>query len=145
MDEPLYFDPFLRPMVWGGRRLADVLGKPLPAAGPFGESWEVSDHASHSSRVAAGPHAGRTLADLMRRWRDPLLGPAAGRHARFPLLVKLLDVSPAAAASLLDAAGGSVKRALLMGFTGCDAAEADRRLASAGGVLRRALGSAGNG
>lgn len=92
-EQPLHFDPYLRPMVWGGRRLGDLLGKPLPDAAPYGEAWEVSDHASHSSRVNRGPLAGETLRDLMRRWREPLLGPAATQHTAFPLLVKLLDAN----------------------------------------------------
>jgi mannose-6-phosphate isomerase len=80
-------------MVWGGRRLAEVLGKPLPTAERYGEAWEVSDHASHSSCVDHGPLAGHTLRDLMRRCRDELLGPAANGHTAFPLLVKLLDAN----------------------------------------------------
>ncbi len=52
---PLRFTPFLRPLVWGGRRLAEVLRKELPSADAFGESWEVSDHPSHRSVVAHGP------------------------------------------------------------------------------------------
>src|SRR5262245_29654745 len=31
LNSPLRFVPFLRPMVWGDRRLGDVLGKPLDA------------------------------------------------------------------------------------------------------------------
>jgi mannose-6-phosphate isomerase len=77
-------------MVWGGRRLGEMLGKPLPTAEPYGESWEVSDHALHRSAVASGPHAGRTLHDLMADDRAALLGPAAG-HAVFPWLIKILD------------------------------------------------------
>ena len=91
MDEPLLFESHLRPMVWGGRRLADVLGKELPGAGPYGEAWEISDHASHASRVCRGRFAGRTLRQLMQERREELLGRAARRHATFPLLVKLLD------------------------------------------------------
>src|SRR5262245_51025901 len=90
-DQTLHFDPYLRPMVWGGRRRAEVLGRPLPEGAPYGEAWEVSDHSSHSSRVSVGPLAGQTLRDLMGRWRVPLLGPVAERHRTFPLLVKLLD------------------------------------------------------
>lgn len=91
MDRPVRFEPFLRPMVWGGRRLGDVLGKPLPTAESYGESWELSDHASHRSVVASGPHAGRTLRSLMERDRGALLGAAAETHVAFPWLVKFLD------------------------------------------------------
>jgi mannose-6-phosphate isomerase len=91
MNTPLQFHPYLRPMVWGGRRLGEALGKPLPTAAPYGESWEVSDHASHRSAVAGGPHAGRTLRDLMEREPAALLGEGAEALPAFPWLVKLLD------------------------------------------------------
>jgi mannose-6-phosphate isomerase len=91
-DRPLHFEPYLRPMVWGGRRLQELLGKPLPGTEPYGETWELSDHASHTSRVADGPLAGQTLHELMVLHREPLLGPAA-QCTTFPLLVKLLDAN----------------------------------------------------
>jgi mannose-6-phosphate isomerase len=78
-------------MVWGGRQLGEVLGKPLPSEGAFGEAWEISDHPSHASVVADGPHKGQTLRSLMEQQPEWLLGKAAGRSARFPWLVKLLD------------------------------------------------------
>jgi mannose-6-phosphate isomerase len=81
---PLTFVPHFRPQVWGGRRLETVLGKPLPAEGRFGESWELSDHKLHQSRVATGPLAGQTLAEVWRS--DDPRGASA-----FPLLVKWLD------------------------------------------------------
>jgi mannose-6-phosphate isomerase len=91
MNAPLRFHPYLRPMVWGGRRLGEVLGKPLPTADAYGESWEVSDHPAHRSVIAAGPRAGRTLRDLMEHERAALLGPSATAYDVFPWLVKLLD------------------------------------------------------
>jgi mannose-6-phosphate isomerase len=80
-------------MVWGGRQLAEVLGKALPAEGPHGESWEVSDHASHHSVIAGGPWDGRTLREVMREERRALLGDTAGEYETFPWLVKFLDAS----------------------------------------------------
>ncbi len=56
------------------------------------------------------------------------------------ILMKMLDLPYERAAELLDAAGGSVKRALYMGLAGCDAEQAEHDLRDAGGVLRRALG-----
>src|SRR5207253_11275315 len=91
MSEPLRFLPYLRPMVWGGRRLADVLCKELPSREAYGESWEVSDHALHHSVVASGLYAGKTLRNLMESQRAMLLGSAAERYAVFPWLVKFLD------------------------------------------------------
>jgi mannose-6-phosphate isomerase len=92
LNTPLRFRPYLRPMVWGGRRLGEALHKPLPTAEPYGESWEVSDHPSHSSLVADGPLAGRTLRDLMEQDRATLLGPGASART-FPWLVKYLDAN----------------------------------------------------
>lgn len=91
MNTPLRFEPFVRPMVWGGRRLGEVLGKPLDHGSAYGESWDLSDHALHRSRVATGPARGRTLRELMEQHREPLLGPHAGQHVQFPWLVKFLD------------------------------------------------------
>jgi mannose-6-phosphate isomerase len=91
MNAPLRFHPYLRPMVWGGRRLGDLLCKSLPTADAYGESWEISDHTSHRSMLARGPNAGRTLRDLMEQERSALLGRSADAHHVFPWLVKLLD------------------------------------------------------
>jgi mannose-6-phosphate isomerase len=88
---PLRFESYLRPMIWGGRQLGEVLGKSLPDDKTYGEAWEISDHPSHASVVAAGPYKGQTLRHLMERNSAALLGAAAPRHARFPWLVKLLD------------------------------------------------------
>lgn len=78
-------------MVWGGRRLADVLHKPLPTGEPYGESWEISDHALHQSRVAAGPRTGQTLRGLIEESPREILGKEEA--AAFPWLVKFLDAS----------------------------------------------------
>jgi N-acetylmuramic acid 6-phosphate etherase len=48
-------------------------------------------------------------------------------------------VDEPAAAALLAQTGYRAKPAILMALTGCDAAEADRRLHDAGGMLRQAL------
>jgi mannose-6-phosphate isomerase len=78
-------------MVWGGRRLAGQLGKPLPDDQPYGESWEVSDHPLHRSVVASGEHQGKTLRQLMEERPEELLGSAASTHTTFPWLIKFLD------------------------------------------------------
>src|SRR5258708_2161371 len=77
-------------MVWGGRRLGEVLNKSLPTTESYGESWEISDHKSHRSAVIEGPLAGRTLRDLMEQDAAGLLGGGEARPA-FPWLVKFLD------------------------------------------------------
>jgi mannose-6-phosphate isomerase len=85
VNSPLRFRPYLRPMVWGGRGLADVLGVALPTNEAYGEAWLISDHASHHSASAGD---GRTLRQLMSDDPLGLLGEGA---AAFPWLVKLID------------------------------------------------------
>ena len=89
--EPLVFDSFLRPMVWGGRALGDLFGKRLPGPGPCGESWEVSAHPLHVSRVAEGPLRGSRLTSLVSGSSRDLFGDQTPALGEFPLLVKLLD------------------------------------------------------
>jgi mannose-6-phosphate isomerase len=91
VNTPLRFASYVRPMVWGGRQLGDVLGKPLANGDLYGEAWEVSDHPSHASTVTHGLHRGHTLRHLMEQHAEGLLGSAAKRHSRFPWLIKLLD------------------------------------------------------
>jgi mannose-6-phosphate isomerase len=87
---PLRFQPLLRRYVWGGRRLATMLNKPLGAGDDYAESWEVVDHGADQTVVASGPLAGVTLHDLVERHGPELLGPMAFGD-RFPLLFKFLD------------------------------------------------------
>jgi mannose-6-phosphate isomerase len=94
MDEALYplrFQPILKRLIWGGRRLATLLHKPLGEGSDFAESWEVSDHGDDVSLVADGPLAGISLRDLVQQRSVELLGPALGRRDQFPLLVKFID------------------------------------------------------
>ena len=82
MTAPLLLRPHYVPKPWGGRRLADELGRRDLPAGPIGESWEVFDllddeHPAGCSRIEGGEHDGRTLREVL--------------GAPFPLLIKVLD------------------------------------------------------
>lgn len=99
---PLKFRPRLVEKIWGGRKIETVLGKPLPAGKPIGESWELYDFPPGvvdgstdwvSSEVANGPLAGRTLHSLMREHGRDLHGDVTlcGRDGQFPILIKFLD------------------------------------------------------
>jgi mannose-6-phosphate isomerase len=89
-DYLLRFRPIFRRYLWGGRRLATMLGKPLPPGDDYAESWEIVDHGADQSVVRAGSLAGRTLHELVRECGEALLGRDAPRP-NFPLLMKLLD------------------------------------------------------
>jgi mannose-6-phosphate isomerase len=90
----LRFEPIFRRYLWGGRRLATMLHKPLGAGDDYAESWEIVDHGDDQSVVQNGPLAGRTLGQLVRDNGRELLGrhaPAAASQQSFPLLMKFLD------------------------------------------------------
>jgi mannose-6-phosphate isomerase len=93
-SEPLYplrFEPILKELIWGGRRLERVLGKSLGPGTQYAESWEISDHRQDVSVVAEGPLAGTSLRALVRDRTTELLGPRPVERAQFPLLVKFID------------------------------------------------------
>lgn len=92
---PLTFDPVFKDYVWGGRNLADKLGRQLPA-GIVAESWDVAAHPNGSSVVNQGPLQGKTLAEVMALWGADLVGSNSEQAlelGKFPLLIKLLDAN----------------------------------------------------
>lgn len=89
--QPLVFEPYLRPQVWGGRRLLKLFHKKLPDDGNYGEAWELSGHPHHVSKVAEGPLQGTLLTTLCREYGNELFGDHLPPDEKFPLLIKLLD------------------------------------------------------
>ena len=88
---PLRFEPIYKQLIWGGRKLATVLSKPIGEGSQYAESWEIADHRADVSRVAEGPMAGRSLRDLALEHGEDLFGRALGPREQFPLLIKFLD------------------------------------------------------
>jgi len=87
----LRFAPIYQERVWGGRALADALGRELPAGRPIGESWEIVDRPEAQSCVSGGPWHGRTLRELLERETAGVMGPRWKTSRPFPILVKWLD------------------------------------------------------
>lgn len=87
--DPVVFDSYCRPQIWGGRGLSTNLGRKLRDDRPYGESWELSPQSLHVSRVTEGVFAGRDLNDLWVNSRKLLTGGSG--PASFPLLVKWLE------------------------------------------------------
>lgn len=89
---PLKFRPILKSMVWGGEKIA-----PFKAISTdqhnIGESWELSGVKGNESVVANGEYAGRTISDLIREFKDRLIGKANYERTgeEFPLLIKFID------------------------------------------------------
>ena len=67
---PLKFEPFLRPMIWGGEKIAAYKGVETSVRS-IGESWELSGVAGHESIVAEGPCKGVSLPELIDRYGEP--------------------------------------------------------------------------
>ncbi|MBC7968224.1 MAG: class I mannose-6-phosphate isomerase [Fuerstia sp.] len=92
MLPPLVFQPILKRIRWGGRRLGSHLQKPIGDGTDYAESWELADHGNDQSCVPGGPLAGVTLRQLMRLHPHELLGKQAAL-TQFPLLIKFLDAN----------------------------------------------------
>ena len=75
--------------VWGGRRLATLLGKELPPEGPVGEAWELADLADGRSRVLAQEGEEQPLDLFLADGGPELVGGLS--LAPFPLLYKFID------------------------------------------------------
>ncbi|MBM4009089.1 MAG: hypothetical protein FJ285_05795 [Planctomycetes bacterium] len=111
MIPPLLLNPVFRHRVWGGDRLGKWLAagdppaiayKHAQARGSIGEAWLLADLPptilDGKSRIAAGPHEGNCLSDLLSAppLKRNLMGHAKTGSAGdgyFPLLVKLLDAA----------------------------------------------------
>ncbi|MBO3099012.1 type I phosphomannose isomerase catalytic subunit [Gelidibacter pelagius] len=88
---PLKFEPIYQYRLWGGRRLAHLLSKPLPKDEPVGEACLLSDRKDHASKVVDGPLKGKTITELMQKCPVELMGENNAHFKRFPLLLKFLD------------------------------------------------------
>lgn len=86
---PLLLEAVPRERIWGGRMLASLMHKSLPADTAIGETWE----AWPGCRILQGKHAGRTLEALLATDALAIAGAGAGaaRSGAFPLLFKYLD------------------------------------------------------
>ena len=88
---PLRFEPILRRLIWGGRRLGTLLHKPIGGEADYAESWEIADYRDAVSVVCEGEMAGTSLRTLVQNQGRELLGPGFDRGGAFPLLVKFID------------------------------------------------------
>ncbi|MFD8233850.1 type I phosphomannose isomerase catalytic subunit [Streptomyces sp. NPDC059696] len=88
---PLRLTTPVKQHVFGGRAIAERLGRTGLPDGPVAETWEVSDVEGDASTVLDGPLAGRTLRQITAGHPEELLGPRLPPGPRFPLLTKFID------------------------------------------------------
>jgi len=93
LDSPIIFDPILKQILWGGRRLGSLLGKQIGPDNDYAESWEIADHTNGQSVVIyPAQQTGCTIHELVTMYPKELLGIAlSDRFHQFPLLIKFLD------------------------------------------------------
>lgn len=91
INSPLSFSPHAVKRIWGGRTFAEQFGHQLPDDQAYGEIWDISALPHLVSRVADGPHFGKTLSDLWKSNRREFDSNVSADEDDFPLLVKWLD------------------------------------------------------
>ena len=82
---PLLMSPAFDPRPWGTQDLSPIYPN-HKFAEKIGESWLSGD----DCKVANGPLAGKSLAQLSEQYQRELVGEAARDPKRFPLLLKFL-------------------------------------------------------
>lgn len=85
------FDPIYQERVWGGRKLESILGRMLPKNMKIGESWDLVDREDANSIVSSGRYKGMTLAEVIAKDPEGIMGPEWRLGQRFPILIKWLD------------------------------------------------------
>ena len=89
---PIKFTPILHERIWGGEKLATILGKEASDL-PIGESWEVSTVPNSVSVVANGKLIGQNLQELINTYKADFVGTNVFEKysTNFPLLIKFID------------------------------------------------------
>ncbi len=89
---PIKFVPILKEKIWGGEKLMNLLDKKSDKKN-IGESWEISDVDGDTSVVANGELKGKTLKELIYKYKGSLVGENIYKEfgTRFPLLIKYID------------------------------------------------------
>lgn len=86
------FQPYLKSVLWGGEKIAQYKGIDTDIK-QIGESWEISGVIGRESVVSEGVDAGLTIVELIRKYKDALVGaPIYAKYGDlFPILVKFID------------------------------------------------------
>jgi len=92
---PLKFKSIYKDKIWGGQKIKTYLGKDFGSLPNCGETWEISGVKSDVSVVDGGALNGESLADLLEKYKEDLVGKKIYAHFGniFPLLVKFIDAN----------------------------------------------------
>lgn len=89
MSELLFMEPCFKTMIWGGHKMREKYGYPIPSE-ETGEAWVISGHQNGKSTVKGGTYDGWNLDDLWKQHGELFGHPA---ETSFPLLVKVIDAN----------------------------------------------------
>lgn len=91
---PIKFLPHYKEVLWGGTKISEYKGVDLHDSN-VGESWEISAVPGSESVVAAGPDAGLTITQVIKKYGSRLVGKTVYEEfgTTFPLLVKIIDAN----------------------------------------------------
>jgi mannose-6-phosphate isomerase len=89
---PIKFEPIIKDLIWGGKKLNAVLNK-KNATDKSGESWEISGVEGNISVVSNGFLAGNDLKEIIEVYMGDLVGEKIFQRfgSDFPLLIKFID------------------------------------------------------
>ncbi len=89
---PLTFEAILKEIIWGGQDIRPFKGLDVTEE-KIGESWELSHVEGNYSIVANGDLAGVSLDELIKTYKERLLGKSVYERFgdTFPLLIKFID------------------------------------------------------
>ena len=92
--EILQFKPILKPLVWGGEKIAPFKGLKTSLT-HIGESWELSAYPGDVSVAEGGSFDGRDLDSMVKEFKGRLVGEKvyADNGDEFPLLIKFIDAA----------------------------------------------------
>ena len=92
---PLKFKTIYKDKIWGGKKINTYLHKDFGSLPNCGETWEISGVKSDVSVVSDGELAGESLAGLLEKYQDELVGKRVYEHFGniFPLLIKFIDAN----------------------------------------------------
>jgi len=86
------FEPLLKQTLWGGDKIIPFKHLQTQLEN-VGESWEISGVKDNETVVADGPDKGKSLNQLVREYREQLVGRENYERFgdEFPLLIKFID------------------------------------------------------
>lgn len=90
MQKILAFKPIYKEKIWGGEKLSTFLGRTISGK-HIGESWDISDYENDISVIKNGEFTGKSLNEVIKKYKNEILGKEFPEVNKFPILVKIID------------------------------------------------------